>query len=176
MLQLDAGDLREQHARQMRARAWAKRRISELSGPRLGVVDEIAHRLVRRVRRHHQHVLRGRDQHDRLKVAHRIEALVRRDGDVDGERLRAEVQRVAIRRRLGGGRGAEIAAGAGAVLDHDGLAPFIRQLAGQDAPERVDRSASRESDHEPHGLVGIGLGGCGKDRSDRGRRDGQCAD
>ena len=95
------------------------------------------------------------------KIAHRIETLVRRDGDVDRERLRAEVQRVAVGRRLRGLRRADIAAGAGAVLDHDLLAPHLAELLADDARQRVERAAGAEGDHHAHGFVGVGLGSHG---------------
>src|SRR5262249_33782250 len=53
--------------------------------------------------------------------------------------------------------GAEIAAGARPVLDHDLLAPELRELGGNDAPKGVERAAGRERDHHAHGFVRIGL-------------------
>ena len=137
---------------------WPRRagpggRVVQFAGPLLGVVDQLLHGLGRKIRRHHQHVLRGADQHHRLEVAHRIEALVRRDGDVHRQRLRAEMQRVAVGRRLRGLRRADIAAGAGAVLDHDLLAPHLAELRGDDARQRIERAAGPEGDDHADGFV-----------------------
>jgi len=114
----------------------------------------------RRVRRHHQHVLRGRDQHDGVEVLDRIELLARLQRYVDGKRLRAEMERIAVGRGLRRGRGADIAAGARTVLDDDVLPPRFGELLREDAPEHVDGAAARKRNEHVHGPVGIALRRC----------------
>jgi hypothetical protein len=58
----------------------------------------------------------------------------RRQRDVGAERLRAEMQRVAVGgRRCGCGR-ADVAAAAGRFLDHDLLAPHFAELSAMKRP------------------------------------------
>ena len=86
------------------------------------------------------------------------------------------MQRVAVGRRLGGGLRADIAAGAGAVLHHDVLAPGLGELLRDDAAERVDGAAGRERDDHAHRAVGIALRFDARVRSDDGaggHRDGR---
>ena len=114
-------------------------------------------RLERRHGRDLEHLLRGRHQHDRIEALDRIERRGRRQRHVDGERLRAEVQRVAVGRSSRGGSRADIAAAAGTVLDHDLLAPHLRQLVGDEAAQNVDRARRRERDDHLHRPFGIFL-------------------
>src|SRR5262249_47549756 len=58
-----------------------------------------------------------------------------------------------LRRR----RGADIAAGARAVLDDDVLPPRFGELLRQDAPERVDGAAARKRNQHAHGALGVAL-------------------
>jgi hypothetical protein len=120
-----------------------------------------------RIGRHHQDVLRGRDRDDGLEIPARIEARHRRHGDIGGERLGAEMDRVAVGRCLRGRDGAEIAGRAAAILDHHGLAPLLGELLRQDAPEGVDGAAGRERQHHAHrpGRIGLRAHVC------RGRQD-----
>jgi hypothetical protein len=55
---------------------------------------------------------------------------------------------VTIRRGLGDRVGAEIAAGAGAVLDQHRLADPFGQLVGEDPSHRIDAAARRERHHD----------------------------
>ena len=134
-----------------------------------GVIDQLAQRLKRRAHRHDQHVGRGCRQDDGVEVLDRIEILVGRDGDVHAQGLRAEMQRIAIGRGLGGGGGADVAAGARTVPDHHVLAPGLAELLRQDAPERVDGAAGRKRNQDADRPVGIGLRhGVGRPAKDRG--------
>src|SRR5262249_15442054 len=76
---------------------------------------------------------------------------------VDGERLRAEMERITVGRGLRRGRSADIAAGARTVLDDDVLPPRFGELLREDAPERVDGAAARKRDDHAHRPVGIAL-------------------
>ena len=123
---------------------------------RLGVIDQLLDRTERRIGRHHHDVLGGRDPHDRLEVLERVEAFHRRERHVNRQHLPAEVERIAVRRRLRRGGGADIAAGAGAVLHEHRLAPGFAQLLRHDAAERIDGAAGGERDDDAHGAVGVG--------------------
>ena len=128
---------------------------------RLGVVDQFLDGAERRVGRHHEDVLRGRDPHDGLEVLDRIETLHRRERDVDRQHLSAEVKRIAVSRRLRR-RLTDIAAGAGAILHAHRLAPGIAQLLRDDTAERIDGAPGSERDDDADGSVGIGLRRCAR--------------
>ena len=68
---------------------------------------------------------------------------------VDGERPgRGDQQRVPVRLGLRREIGADVAAGAGLLLDDDRLAPLRLQLVGGDARQHVVDAASRERHDE----------------------------
>ena len=77
-------------------------------------------------------------------------------------------QRVAVGRSLRHQIGREIAAGAGLVLDHDGLAETNRQPLTVKPRDDVDRAARRIADDQPDRPVGVGLRLCER-RTKRGR-------
>src|SRR6266853_200498 len=64
--------------------------------------------------------------------------------------------------------GCDIAAGPGAVLDHDLLAPGFGELLAQGAREDIARAARGEADDETDGLLrpGLGLGSARKRNGD----------
>ena len=79
------------------------------------------------------------------------------------------MQRIAVGRRLRGRGGADIAAGAGAVLDHHVLAPGLAELLRHDAAERVDGAAGGKRNQDADRPVGIGLRhGVGRPAKNRG--------
>jgi hypothetical protein len=59
-----------------------------------------------------------------------------------------EEQRVAVGRRFRHRLGADVAAGAAAVLDDDRFAPGLLQLLGEQPPQAVGRAARREGHHQ----------------------------
>jgi hypothetical protein len=150
---LHFGALAEELADQVVRRSHAGRGVGELVRIGLGVGDEIARALDRHLRIHHHHV--GHDRHH----ADRREILVEVVGELRVSRLRDRVmdrsheKRVAVGRRLRGFRRAERAARAAAVLDHDLLAPFFRQLRADHARQQIGRSARRER-HDPADRLG----------------------
>ena len=73
---------------------------------------------------------------------------MRHDGVAAGD----QHERIAVGRRLGGGRRRNRAAGAGAVLDDDGLAPAPGELVAERAGHDVDRPARRERHQQVHRL------------------------
>ena len=175
MLELDAGEIAEQDCGEVPAGAGAERGVVQLAGMRLGVVDQVRHRAERGIRRHQQHILRGRNQHDRVEILERIEVLARLQRDVDPQRLRAEMQGIAVGRGLRRSRGADIAAPARPVLDHHVLAPGLGELLREDAAQRVDGAAGRERNQNADRAVGIGLGACAAVHRQRGRDQQQAA-
>ena len=64
---------------------------------------------------------------------------------------------VSVRRSLRDRIGAERAAGAGAVVHHDGLLERLGHLGREDARHRIDAAAGRERHHEADRLVRIVL-------------------
>ncbi|GAB7546621.1 hypothetical protein CS8_063060 [Cupriavidus sp. 8B] len=78
---------------------------------------------------------------------------------------RAHQQRVAIGRGLGHQLRADIAAGAGPVVDQERLLELLRELLGNDARDHIGGPASGKRHHDAHRLVGVavvrGGGVCG---------------
>ena len=115
MQEVDLGRVLQHLHRQVRGRAVAGRRVVELARLALRERDEFGQRLRRDLRIDHQQVRRDRDQRDRREVLDRIVGQLRVGARRDGVRARrADGQRVAVRRRLGRGVGADGAAGAAA--------------------------------------------------------------
>ena len=75
-----------------------------------------------------------------------------------------EAERVAVRLGFGDRLGADIAAGAGAVLDHEALAERLVQIVGRDARGHVHQAAGGGDDDQADRLGRIILGS----RRDRG--------
>ena len=102
------------------------------------------------------------DGRDRLEVLDRVERKLRIEARVD--RLRARIgheQRVAVGRGLRDRVGADDAARAGAILDHDGLAPLLAQQLPDLAREHVGRAARRLRDDQLDDLRRERLRCCG---------------
>ncbi len=141
-----AGHRLEELARQVDRGAVAARRHVELArvGARVGdqrahVGDAVGGRL-RRV--HDEDVRHAGDERDRREVLDRVVGHLRIQRRID--RLRADrshQQRVAVGRRLGDEIGAQVAAGAGLVLDDEALAEGLGELGRERAGEDVGRAA-----------------------------------
>ena len=69
-----------------------------------------------------------------------------------------EAERVAIRLGLGDRLRADVAAGAGAVLDHEALAQRLVQIVGRNARRHVHQAAGGGDDNQTNGLGRIILG------------------
>ena len=107
---------------------------------------------------HDEDVRRIRDHRHRREILHRIERQRRIDARADRERTDVgEQQRVAIGRGLGDDLRADVAVGAGLVLDDDRLAPRFRELLADRAREDVRRAARRVRHDDADRLCGIGL-------------------
>jgi hypothetical protein len=123
----------------------------------LGVFDEFANRMGGRRIGHHHDVGNNREQTDRREVVERIVAGGRIERRVDRQIRRAEQERVAVRRRVGRLVGADIAAGAAAVLDDDLLAPDLGQALRQRTRQRVTAAARWKRHDQTHEAVRIAL-------------------
>ena len=148
----------EQLARQVDRRAVAAAGHVELAGMRLRVAHEVGHRGdaggLRLCRVEHQHIGHAGDQRDRHEVLDRVVGQLRVQRLVDAVRAdRAHQQGVAVRCRLGHFGGAEVAAGAGLVVDDEGLAEGALQLRRQRAGQQVGGAAGRERHDDAHRLA-----------------------
>src|SRR6266850_1494916 len=139
----------------MRDGACARGGVVHPAGVRLGVGDEFLHRL------HRQAGIDGEHQRHRGGEDHRCEVLQRIERDPGIERRRDGDGRgvvedgVAIRRSARRFRRADIAAGAGAVVDHHLLAHLIGELLREGARIDVGRTAWRESEDHADRLRGV---------------------
>ena len=119
----------EHLAGEMRGGAGALRRVVQLAGIGLHVGDEFLAALGREIRPHHQHVRNLREHRDDLEALHLVVHLLVEIAVDRERRARRRHQRVAVGRRVIHGLGADIATGAGTVLDHEGLPELFTQAA-----------------------------------------------
>ncbi|CPP17394.1 Uncharacterised protein [Bordetella pertussis] len=146
----------EQFGRQVRRGAGARAGVERLGRVGLEIGQQFADAFGRHRRIDHQHVHHGGDLGDRREVLDVVVARVLVQARIDGVRVdRAHVERVAVGRRVGARLGADIAAGAGPVLDHHGLAPHLAEIVGNQAREEIRAAARRERHDHRHGLGGI---------------------
>ena len=125
---------------------------------------------------HLHHVGQPDRSADRRAVADEVERHVLVERRVDGVVRTGEGDRVAVGRRAERRRHADIAAGAGPVLDDELLPQVIRQVLADDARDDVVGAARRERDDPAHRPRRIGLRArdAGGDRQ-RGRAGGETA-
>jgi hypothetical protein len=91
------------------------------------------------------------DPRHRREIFHRVVGHVLVQAGIDGVGGHGgEQQRVAVGRPLGDELGADIAAGAGPVLDHEGLAQNFSHLRRHDAADNVGRAAGGERNDHLH--------------------------
>ena len=146
MMPAESGEI---FAGDMARRAGAGRTEIDLAGIGLGVRNQFSDGFRRERGIHHQRVRRIADQADRREILARIvaDALVERGPD----RERAGVtqhQRVAVGLALGDRAGADSAAGAGAVVDHDLFTEQLTHLVGDAAADDRGRAARRKGNDE----------------------------
>ena len=159
----------EHLAGEMRGGAGALRGVVQLAGIGLDVGEEFLAVFGREIRPHHQHVRNLREHRDDLEALHLVVHLLVEIAVDRERRARRRHQRVAVGRRVIHGLGADIAAGAGTVLDHEGLPELLAQALRHDPGRGIDTAACRDVDDNPDRLVGIvGL------RVGRRRRQQQC--
>ena len=157
MLQLDAGFLRNQLGRQVRAGQRAGRAIGELAGIGLGIGDEVGPGFERAVGRHHDAKSVAGD------VQHIGDVLDRVPVDFGGVTQTENAQRD-LRQGIAVGRCAlqllrgQGAAGTGFVFDDDRLAKNLRGVIGQRPHGDIGRPASGKSDDQLDGANRKALG------------------
>ena len=148
--ELDAGRLREQFRLEMTEIADAGGGVIERAGLLLGELDQLGH-VVHGQRRMHGEQ-RGQPDHRRHvdEVLHRVIGQVLVDPLVDRHRrVGRHRHRVAVGRRLLQCLKSDLAVGAAAVLDDDGLLQTLRQIFGDDAGDHVGAAAGRVWNDHP---------------------------
>ncbi|MNT10115.1 hypothetical protein D3C72_1449300 [compost metagenome] len=110
---------------------------------------------------HQQHVGHGADQADGLEVFLGVEARVLVQRGVDGlAAADRHEQRVAVLRALGDQLRADVAARAGAVVDHHaGVVQHLAELLAHETADDVVGAARGLGHDERDGARGVGLGG-----------------
>ena len=149
--------------------------VVELVGTLLGIGDQLAQRLHRQLGARHDDDGEDADHRDRLEILLGVIAEVLIERGVGGDRAGAGPhQGIAVGRGLGCLQRADIAAGARAVVDDEGLAQRLACPVEQDARDHVARAAAgKRNDHlDRPRRVGLRVGrGAGEDR----RQNGDCA-
>ena len=162
--QLDAGVAGEQRGGEMREARKARRAVVQLAGLGLGERHQLGDAFRRDAGIEHQHIGRGADHRDRLEVVDRVVGQLGAERRRHAMRARGDqADRVAVRRGLGDDIDAEIAAGAGAVLDDELLAELGREFLRHQAADDVGGGAGRERHHDAHRLVRIARPRCAND-------------
>ena len=115
-----------------------------LPGLSFAYCEELGQRLERLLRVRHQHDRHRRDQADRREVALHVERRLDAERRIDRDLVRCDQQRVAVGRRARHDIGADVAARARLVVDHDGLVEDLRQARCERAGEDVVAAAWRE--------------------------------
>jgi len=95
-----------------------------------------------------QHIGPGREDGDRHKVFDRIIWLFV-NKRIDGVRYRDNEKRIAVGCGFCGDIRSDDAAGAGAIVDEDGLSEFLPELIGDDAADHVIAAAWRKRNDQP---------------------------
>jgi hypothetical protein len=155
----------------VRDRADAGRRVVELAGVRLGVLDELGERVHRQVLVHDEHVRRLRGEGHGLETLDRIPLQVLEQRGI-GRVVAGVGEQEGVPVRLGTRHlaGGDVAAGATLVVDDDLLAEFLGQALGEQARGEVRRPARRGGHHQRHGPARVVLLG-GRGRPDRHEQD-----
>jgi len=165
--ELDARLGHEEFGGEVGGGALAAGAVGQRAGLRLGERDHVAQRLRRQARaRHHDRGRLDRERH-RHEVLERIVRQLRVQGGGDHVRAVGEHERVPVRRRLGDLRGADRAAGAAAILDHELVGELLRQLLRDGPRGDVGQSAGRERHHDADRL---GRPGALRERRGRGEQ------
>ena len=134
----------EQLAGEVAGAAVAAGAERQFAGIRFGVGDQLGHGAEGCRGIDHEHVGRDRDQRDGREILDGIVGELAVQTDVDRVRGQCAFEnRVAIRCALGHEIRADIAAGAGPIVDDHGLAPGIRQLLPDRAGDDVERPSGR---------------------------------
>ena len=169
-----AGLQPEQLGRQVVGRTVA--RGGEGHPVRMGLQEaqHIGERLVRRVRRHHQHIGRLHQHRDVVEVLGGVVGHCLHQMRRDHQRAqRGHQEGLAVRRGALDLRRADRAGRAGPVVDHEGLVEALLQPGAERARHHVGGAARREGHQQRDrlGRPGLGLGGGGQQRQGAGRKE-----
>ena len=154
MHQVNAGNFGKQISRQMIGCPRSARSIVKRARLRSGQVDEFPQRTRRQTRFDHQDLRRLRYRRNGDQVLESIERHVLINERIDDEIARGnEADRVTIRRRPGHEIKADVAAGARAILDGDGLAGVLLDLRRYLPGNQVgDSTCRKRHDHPDHAI------------------------
>jgi hypothetical protein len=142
----------------------------DLSRVGLGIGDELGNRFGRDQRVHEDNHRHPDDAADRRDVADEIEIEFRIERGVDRVGDRGRQQRIAVRGRVDDGLGADVAAGAGPVLDDEGLAEPVTEPLRHQARRDDAAAAGGKTGHEAHRprrIIGRRASVCREGRSDQ---------
>ena len=145
VLDVDAGGKAQPLRGPVRGRAETGGCEVQHAGLRLGRRDQIADRLPALRRRGHQHARLHAEQRHRREIAERIVGQRLVQHDVGALRRRQQQDRVAVRLGLRDGGGADGAAAARPVFQHESLADLLRHLVEHDAGDGVAGVACAET-------------------------------
>ena len=152
---LRAGLLQQQRHREVVRRADARRAVGELAGMRLRLRDHRGDRIdLLHCRVRHQQQRSPRRLRDRREVGDRVVRQRLEQALVHDERVDLHEQRVAVGLGARDALAADVAAGAGDVVDDDGLAERLRQVRGELARDEVDSRAGRVGHDQRDVLLG----------------------
>ena len=170
----------EQLRREMHHGAVAAMADGDAGGRRPGEPDHVGDGVTREGERRRQDERRLREAADRRQILERVVRQLFVEADIDRKCAGgADREDVAVGRRLGDRIEPDRTAGAGPVLDHDGLAEARLQLRLEGARHDLGGAARREGDDQPDRARRIGLRGDaaheahkGREAQHRGRRRG----
>ena len=158
---VDAGHRFEEFGREVGRAADAARAVVELAGARLGVGDQLLHRLHGHRRVHDQQQRRGIHHRHRREVGERVEGEPGIEVRAHHQCGVAHQQGVAVGFRPGHDLGADDAAGARPVVDHHLLPERCAEMLADQAGHDVEHAgARRERHHDAERAVGIVLRRC----------------
>ena len=140
----------------MHRRSYARRSDIDLAGIGLGIGDEFRKRVGGDRRIDQEHHRKSDQSGDRLDIADKIEIELLVERCVDRVRRHHVEERVAVRRSGHHRFRGDVAAGAGALLDHEGLAQARREPLPDQPRYQVWRTAAAktlDNAHRPRRIV-----------------------
>ena len=164
--------LLEQLTSEMMRRGDARRAEFQRTRPRLRVCDQLGGGIGRNCAVDRERDDIGARVRDRCEVLHRIEGHAAEEVDVRRHHgVGADQQSMAVGRRAGRERGANVSAGARPAVDDNGLAERGLELLADHTRERIARATwrLRRHDRDRPGRIGLGLR-----RLERARRRYRC--
>ena len=159
----------EELAGEMRRAAAARASEADLARARLCRGDQLGHRVHRERRMHDQDVRAERHQAHRLEVLHRVVGHLLVQAGIRHQAGAGEEQGVAVGARARRDLRADVAVGAAAILDDEGLADALGERLREHAARGIDAAAGGERHDHAHRPARIALRG-------RGHREQTCAE